>query len=367
MVLSSVMTGGARTALWYVPVAERAGVARHVLDVTLAGLAGWRLVVLCPEGPLAEDLRAQGSAVITSAVGVQDGAPTAIRTVRRVLRRLGPEVLHTHLAFADVVGVAAVTGVRSGRGRRICVVSTEHGISGIEGLYQGSARQARVMRAEHRVRLRRTDAVIAVSESTRREVLRQWGDAAPVTVIRNGVDAQPRLATRPQGAGPRVLSLSRLAPEKNIDAVLEAFAVLMRAEPTSHLTIAGEGPDEARLKLKARELGIADVVTFAGHVDAAEGMAHHDVVVQLSTWENLSYTLLDAAAAGMGVVATPVGGNPEIVPERCLVEADDAEGVAAVVLDQARDPARRPEPSTTAQSVTDMCRQIAAVYEEVGS
>ena len=116
-----------RIALWCVPVADLGGVARHVLDAARAGIPGWRVVVLCPEGPLAEALRGMGAPVVTGPVSPADGTTAAVRTIRRSLQRLRPDLLHTHLAFADLAGVAAATGLRSGRGERIRLVSTEHG------------------------------------------------------------------------------------------------------------------------------------------------------------------------------------------------------------------------------------------------
>ncbi|MCL6423237.1 glycosyltransferase [Brachybacterium sp. JHP9] len=363
MVLSGA---SAPLALWYVPVPEIGGVARHALDAVRTGIPGFRIVVLCPEGPLAAQLRALGAAVLTGPVSPADGARTAIAEVRRVLSRLRPDVLHTHLAFADIAGAAAVTGLRSGAGRRIRLVSTEHGISPRRGYYQSSAAGAAVKAAAHRARLHRTDRVIAVSQATAREIRRQWGSGAPVSVIRNGVDAPAQSAAREPGL--RVLSLARLAPEKRIDALLEAFALVHASHSEARLTIAGEGEREAALRELARRLGLAGgeeaSVSFPGHVDAAEALAAHDVVVQLSDSENLSYTLLDAVASGLGVVATPVGGNAEIVPARCLVYAANSRGVAAAILAQGLDVTARPRPGEDDQSVAGMCTAIGREYRE---
>lgn len=347
------------TALWVTPAAEVGGVTRHVLDVARAGIPGWRLVVLCPEGELAERLRAAGCAVVTGPVAPADGARTAVATIRRVARSLGPDVLHTHLAFADLTGAAAVAGLRSAAGRRIRVVSTEHGIGGVRGMYQRSELRARGTVAAHRARLRRTDHVIAVCTSTREQVLAQWGSGAPVTVIRHGLE---RCDPVPPVAGLRVLSLSRLAPEKRVDQTLRAFALVLGERADARLTVAGEGPLREELTRLVAELGLADAVTFAGTVEPGPALAAHDVVVQLSRWENLSYTLLDAAARGLGVVASPVGGNAEIVPARCLVDPEDTAGVAARILEQGLDLAARPSSASVAGSVDDMTEAIAAVY-----
>lgn len=359
------MTVGARAplALWSVPVADLGGVARHVLDAVRTGVPGWRVVVLCPPGPLAERLRGLGAPVLTGPVSPADGPARATAAVRRVLQRLRPDLLHTHLAFADLVGAAAVAGLRSGRGTRIRLVTTEHGISGVPGLYQGDALRAHATAAAHRARLLRTDRVIAVSESTREQVAEQWGSARQIRVVRNEVDA-PAVAPTPL-PGLRVLSLARLAPEKRIDQALRAHAALRARHPEARLTIAGTGPEEGALRALTASLGVEDSVRIAGHLEPEPALAAHDVVLQLSRWENLSYTLLDAVAHGLGVVATDVGGNREIVPARCLVDAEDPAAVAAVIAEQGLHPAARP--GVRAGGTAAMTAGIAAVYGEVAA
>src|SRR5699024_1354846 len=109
----------------------------------------------------------------------------------------------------------------------------------------------------------------------------------------------------------RFLSLSRLAPEKRIPDTLRAFARVCRDLPDATLTVAGHGTDRSEAIAVAQALDIAERVTFPGYLRPSEALAGHDVLVQLSAWENASYSVLDAVAHGLGVVATPVGGNPE--------------------------------------------------------
>ena len=87
-------------------------------------------------------------------------------------------------------------------------------------------------------------------------------------------------------------------------------------------------------------------------------MAEHDVLAMMSVWENCSYALLDAAARGMGVVASAVGGNPEILPATLAGGADDATRVAAALADQGLKPEARPGLDGW-PSVADMCARIA--------
>lgn len=319
--------------LWVVPVGELAGVGRHVLDVATAGLTGLRLVVLCPEGPLAQALRDVGVGVVVAPFGPEAGLQRSVRHLRAVVHALRPAVVHTHLAYADVVAALAFA-----TDHQVKLISTEHGIAQDDLVYHGSPARSWARAQLHRVRLRRFDALIAVSESTKTTMLSKWDPAQPIHVIRNAVDAsdlsavaQRRRCTQ-DGDAPRLLSLARLAPEKRIDALLEAVPLIRQQFPATTVTVAGTGPDLAELEALAMRLGIDQVVRFVGFVDARTALAEHDVVVQLSTWENLSYTLLDAQATHMQAVATAVGGNPEILPPESLITDLSPRAVADAVV-----------------------------------
>ena len=80
-------------ALWVVPVSDLGGVARHVSDVVGHGIPGWRIVTLCPPGPLADRLRDLGGAVLEAEVGPDAGLTSSLRTLRRIVDRLGPRVV----------------------------------------------------------------------------------------------------------------------------------------------------------------------------------------------------------------------------------------------------------------------------------
>lgn len=354
------------TALWVVPVADLGGVARHVLDVARAGLPGWRLVVLCPEGPLAERLRELGTAVVTGPFGPEAGFAASCRTMNDAVRTLKPDVVHAHLSYADVV-TAAVLATRN----RPKLVTTEHGIAADDLVYHGSKLKSRLKAQLHSLRLHRADAIIAVSEATKAAMVAKWHPSKPITVIPNGVDGLKESTVRvPRDAsaneGPKVLSLSRLAPEKRLPELLKAFARLKANHPTASLVVAGEGPLRAELQALSRQLGVKDSVSFPGFVNAQEAMASADVLIQLSVWENCSYTLLDAVTGGLGVVATPVGGNPEILPERCLVEADDEEAICDAIVRQFAAVKTRANLSERWPSVPAMAQRIVAEYAKAG-
>lgn len=317
------------TTLWVVPVPDFGGVARHVLDVARTGIPGYRLVVCAPEGKLTERLRELNIPVHAVPFGPSRGFRTSFASLVHVIEREKPAIVHSHLAYADVIAAAVVNSLKMRRlaNRSLTVptlITTEHGIAGDDAVYHGTSRRSKLMEQVHRVRLWGTNAAIAVSRSTAEQMRRKWG-ARRVSIIYNGVDAprlraavhKHRVLTEPDA--PRILSLSRLSPEKGIDVLIEAFAQLRTVYPKAHLEIAGEGDLADTLAQQVRELHISDAVTFSGFVDPLEAMGRSDMVVQLSIWENCSYTLLDAKAAGLKTVATNVGGNPEILAPNELV------------------------------------------------
>lgn len=317
------------TALWVVPVPDFGGVARHVLDVARTGIPGYRLVVCAPEGKLTERLRELNVTVHAVPFGPSRGFRTSFASLAHVIEREKPAIVHSHLAYADVIAAAVVNSLKMRRlaNRSLTVptlITTEHGIAGDDAVYHGTSWRSKLMEQVHRVRLWGTNAAIAVSRSTAEQMRRKWG-ARRVSVIYNGVDAprlraavhKHRVLTEPDA--PRILSLSRLSPEKGIDVLIEAFAQLRTVYPKAHLEIAGEGDLTDTLAQQVRQLHISDAVTFSGFVDPLEAMGRSDMVVQLSLWENCSYTLLDAKAAGLKTVATNVGGNPEILAPNELV------------------------------------------------
>ena len=354
MVLSQPATP---TALWVVPVSELAGVARHVLDVARSGVPGWRLVFLTPPGALPLQLRELGATVVEGPFGPDHDLRASVATLREVVRRERPAVVHTHLSYADIVAALAV-----GRGPRL--VTTEHGIARDDAVYHPSRGRARAMAMVHSARLRRFDAAIAVSRATAEAMREKWHPRLPVTVVHNGVDAPAVIASPTTGL--RVLSLARLAPEKRLPALVDGFAELLASHPGARLTLAGTGSEEPALRAQVARLGLGHAVTMPGFVDPDAAMAEHDVLAMLSVWENCSYALLDAAARGMGVVASDVGANPEILPTTSLVRADDPTAVADALARQGLDLDARPGLQDWTD-VAGMCAGIATTYDALGA
>ena len=367
-------SNGFPTALWVVPVPEFGGVARHVVDMARAGLPGFNLVVLAPEGKLTERLEELGVTVVKAEFGPNYGFKTSFASLKKAIEQLRPEIVHSHLAYADVVAAAVVNAlrIRSVIKRGTCVpklLTTEHGIAGNDSVYHGSSWRSKLMETVHRVRLWGTNRAIAVSRSTADQMRSKWG-ARGVELVYNGVDipvvaaavAEKRV---PAEGGPRILSLSRLSPEKGIDVLLDAFARLREEYPQAHLEIAGSGDLGEELKAHAKRLNLGDSVTFSGFVNPIEAMGRSDMIVQLSVWENCSYTLLDAKAAGLKTVATAVGGNPEILNADELVDRQSLKLTEEVLQAMRRQLQKGDKEPFTWISNEQMAAQTVDIYARV--
>ena len=366
-------------ALHCVPVPEFGGVARHISDLAEAGLPGYHLVILCPAGALSARLKELGADVREADFGTGAGFAASLRTLDTLIDDLKPAIVHSHLAYADVVAATAVDLRKARklvrRGTYIpTLFTTEHGIAGDDTVYHGASWRSRLMETVHRVRLWGTDGKIAVSRSTADQMRRKWG-ARGVDVVYNGIDVTETfdaVAAHRVEAGEgalRVLSLSRLAPEKGLDILVEAFSLVHEQVPGATLEIAGAGELKDALTRQVAELGLEGSVIFPGFVNPVEAMGRADVLVQLSVWENCSYTLLDAKAAGLNLVATAVGGNPEILDGSELVpslkQMNQQVAITAVAqkILEAKESSHEP---LNWVSTTDMGQQTVDLYRKAG-
>lgn len=238
----------------------------------------------------------------------------AFRAVRRLLVDQRPDVLHTHMAKAGALGRAAVSSLRSGTR----TVHTFHGHV-LDGYFRRPAERA-FLEIERRL-ARRTDLLIAVSQEIRDDLLglgigrpEQW------RVVPLGLDLQPFMAAERTGAlrkllevpkeAPLIGMVGRLAPVKDHRTALLA----LREVPDAHLAIVGDGELREELGRLATSLGLGNRVHFTGWwADIPSVFADLDIVLLTSTNEGTPVSLIEAAAAGVPVVATAVGGVPTVV------------------------------------------------------
>ena len=139
-------------------------------------------------------------------------------------------------------------------------------------------------------------------------------------------------------------SVGRLDPVKNLGALFEALSLLGTRCPTARAVVVGEGPERQALIDRAHALGIGNVTHFTGHrSDVSALMAAFDVYVNCSTYEGVSLTILEAMATALPVVATAVGGNPEVVvdQETGLLVDERPRSLATAIATLASNPAQR--------------------------
>jgi glycosyltransferase involved in cell wall biosynthesis len=234
---------------------------------------------------------------------------------------------------------------------------------------------------------RRADTVLCVSadleERMRAAGARRVGHAvvpaplAPLAPQAGGVSAETRAAIRAElGAGqdatagrPLVLAVGRLAAQKGFDVLLDAAALWRDIRPEPLLVIVGEGPLQSELEDRAASLGVA--VTFAGHrPDVPVLLVAADVFVLPSAWEGQSLVLQEALRAAVPIVATRVGGNPELAGQDAalLVPSGDAQcladGVRAVLADPALAARLRKAAADYARALPDEDHAVASALAE---
>ena len=348
------------TVLLVPSTGEVAGVGRHILDLVNTGVPGWQLLVLSPPGPLVGQLPAE--VVVDEEIGPHIGVRRSVAAVRAAQKATGAQIVHSHLAWSDIVCALAWLPVPH--------VSTEHGIAGDSELYETSRAGAVVAATVHAARMRRMAATICVSQATATVLRQRWHPpkGMPLLVIPNGIDRPTAMATEAPAVGngpPTVGFLGRFEHEKRPDLLLQALARVRAEFPGVQLSMAGEGSMRDELARQARVLGIADAVQFPGWVDSAAWLQEIDVLAVTSVWENCSYAILEALANGVGVVASPAGGNPELLPAGALADPADPAAFAAKLTAQLRDPLARPTLPYGYPTLEQMAQRTAAVYERV--
>jgi len=181
--------------------------------------------------------------------------------------------------------------------------------------------RVRLLQAQRAREVRRADRVIVPSRYLRDMVV-GWGappervqviyNALPPNAMSASLSQSEARATLGVGPEPLLLTVARLVPWKGIDHLIRALP----AVPEARLLVAGEGPDEARLRALAAAAAVSDRVTFLGAVPR-ERLALYfraaDYTVLYSGYEGLSHVLLESLAAGTPVIASDRGGNPELV------------------------------------------------------
>ena len=279
------------------------GLPRDAFDVHVA--------VLTHSGPLEADLRSGG--IDVTLVGKRWKVdPLAYARLRKHIRHLAPDIVHTWLFAANAYGrqAAMSVGVKH-------IVAGERCVDPWKGFAQLSIDRALA---------RRTDRIVANSSGIKDFYVRQGLPAEKFTLIPNGIgpfepkdrvsraDLLTELKLPPEA---RLLgAIGRLWPQKRIKDLIWAADLLKSARDDAHLLIIGDGPLRWRLERYRDQNDIADKVHFLGERgDVSRILEHLDCLWLASEYEGQSNAIMEAMSAGVPVIATDIPGNRDLVIE----------------------------------------------------
>lgn len=272
-----------------------------------------------------------------------------------VYRSFRPAIVHTHsyvLRYAWPAGLAgglAGSGLAAGK-----MVHTVHNLAEREVDWLG--------RAIHRVAFRRGVIPVAVSREVAQSFRKVYG-FEPAATIPNGIDTESFY--RPQARQPwrraqgfsgedgLVVSVARLEPQKDPLGLIGSFARALRGNPRWRLLLVGDGSLREVARDLARKSAIGERVHFLGaREDVADVLAASNVFALASHWEGNPMSVMEAMAAGLPVVATAVGGVPELVEDGVtglLAAPGNVPALADALASLAADPQRRQELAASAR------------------
>jgi glycosyltransferase involved in cell wall biosynthesis len=271
----------------------------------------------------AAELRARG--VPLDAIRLHgDVDPLAFARLVRFLRRARPRLVHTHLFHADLYGLTAASLARVP-----ARASTKHGFNDF--------RAERLFGALDRFAFRLAGTHVAISRGLARYLAQTEGlPEERFAIVHYGIAAGPE--PQPPPTPPRLLSVGRLVPIKGHAVLFDAFERARRDLPDLSLDLAGEGSLDASLRASAPAR-----VTFLGRVSPiGPALEQHAIVVVPSLGEGFGMAALEAHERGRPVIASDVGGLPEIVANGetgLVVPSGDPEALAEAIVRLARDPA----------------------------
>jgi glycosyltransferase involved in cell wall biosynthesis len=236
-------------------------------------------------------------------------ARTAFRPLLRLVWRLRPAVILSGSPEISFV----VLALRSLFPRKTRVLVRQNGTVSAALSLGGVPRYTRWL---YRFLYPRADRIICQSRAMAADLAVQLNIGSDrIAVLPNPVDLEGVLRAEPSklfwmGPGPHLLAVGRLSPEKGFDLLVDAFAAVRRRYPHADLAIAGAGREESKLKSQCSELGLQTAVRFLGRVDKPYGLfAGATLFVLSSRYEGVPNSLLEAAAAGLPLVATPASGG----------------------------------------------------------
>lgn len=256
---------------------------------------GHHVVVATGPGTYHALLRRHGVEVVDLPVGGGTRSVTSVRTLLGHVRRVRPDVIHAHMMTSAVLGFAVSKLVR------VPMITTVHNSFD-----------------RHSVLMRLGTVIVAVSEAEHRQLLAGGYPAGRTTTVLNGATNSPReelqddLPTAfPQ---PCVATLSGLHHRKAVGDVIIAFAEVAQDFPNWHLNVIGDGPDRERLQSVVSKLHLDDRVHFVGATLTPRPLLERtSIFASASLAEPFGLNIAEARSAGCAVVATAIGGIPEVL------------------------------------------------------
>ncbi len=237
------------------------------------------------------------------------GDYAAYRTVTAHARTLSLDVVHGHGAKGGAYARLAGRQLKR-EGQAVKTFYTPHG--GSLNFNPGTV-SGRTFLSFERLLERFTGGLIFESAYAHRVYAERVSAAGvPWRIIHNGLQPDDFIAAHPAIDATDILFVGELRALKGIDLLLDAIAALQAGRRVT-ATIVGSGPDEAALKARSAGLGLTDRVRFTGALPARDAFGLGRVMVVPSRAESFPYVVLEAAAAGLPLIATAVGGIPEIV------------------------------------------------------
>ncbi len=293
------------------------------------------------------------------------GDLSAASTTKVHARKLGVDIIHGHGAKGGLYGRLAA------RALGIPSVYTPHGGSlhyrwlAFPGLVYLSAEWA-LARIGY--------GMIFVCEFERQNFARKMGlRDKPNTVVHNGLWPEEFKKIKSDDDATDVLFLGDMRYLKGVDVLLRALALIQRKRAITACLV-GDGPDIAEFKALANRLGLARAVQFPGRLPSTQALKRGRLLVMPSRAESFPYVVLEAAAGGVPIIASAVGGIPEVLPAKNLCPPDNVDALArhiemalAIPLAVAADAKTLSETVKAAFGAMIMARDITAFYRQLSA